>query len=87
MLFVISSVFQGKAEDPEISIQDTMLLSLLKWFKGFFEWVDSPACEKCGKQTSISHMSEDKKLLVYTDRVEVGDIIWLTPRPFILETH
>lgn len=61
-----------KLEDSEISIQDTLLLELLQWFKeDFFSWVDSPECSSCGGKTDFSHMSTDSSMLVYTDRVEV----------------
>lgn len=63
-------------EDPDISIQDMMILELLQWFKvDFFVWVDSPPCEFCGESTKFSHMSTDPKLLLYTDRVEVSDVL------------
>lgn len=69
----------GDLSDMEISIQDTLILELLSWFKGsFFEWVDSPDCEHCGAQTSMSHMSTDSDLLVYTNRVEVGIFAFIT---------
>ncbi|XP_060536330.1 peptide-N(4)-(N-acetyl-beta-glucosaminyl)asparagine amidase [Cylas formicarius] len=58
--------------DPNISIQETLLLELLAWFKeDFFSWVDSPDCEQCGGKSAFSHMSTDPKLLVYTNRVEL----------------
>ncbi|XP_018571005.1 peptide-N(4)-(N-acetyl-beta-glucosaminyl)asparagine amidase [Anoplophora glabripennis] len=63
---------KNKGEDPEISIQDTLLLELLQWFKeDFFSWVDSPECSSCGEKTVFSHMSTDSSVLVYTDRVEL----------------
>lgn len=63
----------GKASDVEISIQDMLILELLAWFKSiFFEWVDSPRCEHCGGTTTMSHMSTDPELLLYTNRVEVS---------------
>ncbi|XP_017780885.1 PREDICTED: peptide-N(4)-(N-acetyl-beta-glucosaminyl)asparagine amidase [Nicrophorus vespilloides] len=65
-------VKSGKMEDPLIDIQDALILELLVWFKNdFFEWVDSPDCEKCDSKTKFSHMSSDPKLLTYTDKVEV----------------
>lgn len=63
----------GKMSDVEISIQDTLILELLSWFKeSFFEWVDTPDCEYCGARTKMSHMGTDSDLLVFTNRVEVG---------------
>lgn len=63
---------KNKLEDPEISIQDALLLELLQWFKeDFFSWVDSPECSSCGGKTDFSHMSTDSSMLVYTDRVEL----------------
>ncbi|CAH1164743.1 unnamed protein product [Phaedon cochleariae] len=63
---------KNKLDDPDLSIQDTMILELLRWFKEeFFEWVDSPSCESCGNETSFSHMSTDRNHLQYTDRVEL----------------
>lgn len=72
--FFVFLYHSDKLEDPEISIQDTLLLALLKWFKAFFDWVDSPDCEHCGgEETRFSHMSTDPELLLYTDRVEVKE--------------
>uniref|UniRef100_A0A6P7FTI1 Peptide-N(4)-(N-acetyl-beta-glucosaminyl)asparagine amidase n=1 Tax=Diabrotica virgifera virgifera TaxID=50390 RepID=A0A6P7FTI1_DIAVI len=66
------SGFGDKLVDPDLSIQDMLILELLQWFKEeFFEWVDSPACEHCGGVTVFSHMSTDRELLRYTDRVEL----------------
>ncbi|XP_050498889.1 peptide-N(4)-(N-acetyl-beta-glucosaminyl)asparagine amidase isoform X1 [Diabrotica virgifera virgifera] len=63
---------KNKLVDPDLSIQDMLILELLQWFKEeFFEWVDSPACEHCGGVTVFSHMSTDRELLRYTDRVEL----------------
>ncbi|CAG9861841.1 unnamed protein product [Phyllotreta striolata] len=63
---------KSKLDDPEISIQDMLILELLRWFKqDFFTWVDSPPCESCGDPTEFSHMSNDRKLMQYTDRVEL----------------
>ncbi|KAG5876480.1 hypothetical protein JTB14_028954 [Gonioctena quinquepunctata] len=63
---------KNKLKDCELSLQDTLILELLQWFKEeFFEWVDSPECESCGDETSFSHMSTDSHLLQYTDRVEL----------------
>ncbi|KAJ8941940.1 hypothetical protein NQ318_013273 [Aromia moschata] len=64
-------VKKKKLEDLEISIQETLILELLEWFKEeFFSWVDSPTCSKCGGETTFSHMSTDPSILVYTNRVE-----------------
>ncbi|CAG9766301.1 unnamed protein product [Ceutorhynchus assimilis] len=65
-------VKKNKLEEPNISIQDMMIIELLQWFKtDFFVWVDSPVCENCFDTTQFSHMSTDRDLLVHTDRVEM----------------
>lgn len=63
---------KDKLNNIDISIQDMLILELLEWFKeDFFTWVNSPECEHCGSETKFSHMSTDKNLLVYTNRVEL----------------
>nr|XP_008195898.1 PREDICTED: peptide-N(4)-(N-acetyl-beta-glucosaminyl)asparagine amidase isoform X2 [Tribolium castaneum] len=70
--YVQTRIKNERVQDPEFSVQDMLLIELLKWFKEeFFSWVDSPGCEKCGGNTAMSHMSSDKTDLVYTSRVEV----------------
>ncbi|KAF5292300.1 hypothetical protein FQA39_LY03334 [Lamprigera yunnana] len=65
-------VKKGKMEDPNISINDLLLLELLSWFKNeFFTWVDSPDCRFCSGTTTFYNMSNDPKLMVYTQRVEM----------------
>ncbi|XP_023022495.2 N-glycanase Pngl [Leptinotarsa decemlineata] len=62
---------KNKLEDPEISIQDMMVLELLRWFKeDFFVWVDNPECESCGSETVFSHVSTERNLELFSDKVE-----------------
>lgn len=60
--------------DPNISLQDMLILELLQWFKeDFFTWVNTPPCDNCGGKTNFSHF--DNKLLEYADRIEVSIIL------------
>ncbi|KAK4884186.1 hypothetical protein RN001_000457 [Aquatica leii] len=78
-------VKKGNLEDPNISMQDLILLELLSWFKhDFFKWVDNPACEFCNGKTTYSHMNNDPKLMVHTQRIEMHKCIncqLVTPFP------
>ncbi|KAF7267653.1 hypothetical protein GWI33_019142 [Rhynchophorus ferrugineus] len=62
----------GNLSDPNISVQDMLILEILQWFKEeFFTWVNSPPCDSCGGKTNFSHFDKDSKLLEYADRVEM----------------
>ncbi|ERL88783.1 hypothetical protein D910_06165 [Dendroctonus ponderosae] len=68
---------QSKLNQVElpVSIQEMLILELLRWFKeDFFTWVDSPLCENCQGESTFSHMATDPNLNAYTKRVEVYSI-------------
>uniref|UniRef100_A0AAR5PYV4 Peptide-N(4)-(N-acetyl-beta-glucosaminyl)asparagine amidase n=2 Tax=Dendroctonus ponderosae TaxID=77166 RepID=A0AAR5PYV4_DENPD len=65
---------QSKLNQVElpVSIQEMLILELLRWFKeDFFTWVDSPLCENCQGESTFSHMATDPNLNAYTKRVEM----------------
>lgn len=68
------AIRNGQMEDPNVSVQEMLLLELLDWFKGHFEWVNSPDCDHCGEETAFSHLSSDPKHLAHANRVEVGTV-------------
>ncbi|XP_050295790.1 peptide-N(4)-(N-acetyl-beta-glucosaminyl)asparagine amidase [Anthonomus grandis grandis] len=78
-------VKKNKLPEPDVSLQDLLLLELLQWFnEEFFTWVDSPDCEKCQGSSQFSHMSQDKSHFIYTNRVEMHKCKscgFLTPFP------
>eukprot|EP00698_Gefionella_okellyi_P025547 TRINITY_DN9402_c0_g1_i2.p1 TRINITY_DN9402_c0_g1~~TRINITY_DN9402_c0_g1_i2.p1 ORF type:complete len:627 (-),score=102.53 TRINITY_DN9402_c0_g1_i2:482-2362(-) len=50
----MSELKQRAASNPEPlpDAQDELLRQLLHWFKGWFQWVNSPPCDHCGSATA-----------------------------------
>ncbi|XP_057664016.1 peptide-N(4)-(N-acetyl-beta-glucosaminyl)asparagine amidase [Diorhabda carinulata] len=56
--------------EPNISLQDTLIHELLRWFKeDFFDWVNTLPCEFCRGETVMSHVTSNPHM--YADRVEM----------------
>ncbi|XP_032519724.2 peptide-N(4)-(N-acetyl-beta-glucosaminyl)asparagine amidase [Danaus plexippus] len=51
----------GEIKDQDMSFDMALLMELIVWFKNkFFTWVDQPACDKCGRATSLVSVSSVK---------------------------
>lgn len=67
----IPLLYTGEIKDQDMSFDMALLMELIVWFKNkFFTWVDQPACDKCGRATSLVSVSSVKTDLE-TCRAEV----------------
>eukprot|EP00897_Mesotaenium_endlicherianum_P011052 jgi/Mesen1/9976/ME000072S09393 len=74
---VVALFKAGEEHMGEVALQDALLQQLLVWFKSWFTWVDSPACEMCNSKTSYAGhgqpTSEDLIFVRYNHPGKVDD--------------